>query len=115
MRVFLVFLVGLLCFAFTSCPTTDENGDDTPLIDDEGMRKMDPGASEAVEPEEGATEPTDEPVGTVEDGEVAEGDEIADGEEAAEGEEAEEGEDADGEAEEMPDEPGEDEAEPENP
>jgi hypothetical protein len=42
MRLWLILLVGLLCFALTSCPAPeDEYEDQQTAIDDEGMRQPD--------------------------------------------------------------------------
>jgi len=57
MRLIWVIVAGLLCFALASCPAPDtEDEGDSPLIDQEGMRRPDFTADEEPAPAEEAAE-----------------------------------------------------------
>ena len=113
MRLIWLLMAGLLCLAFTSCPTTDEGTDDTPLIDQEGMRgpSFEGDEGEAATEEDGGEAAEDEG-----DAEGAEGEDGGD-EGDAEGTEGEDGEAAgdEGDSEEAGDEGDEENPGDENP
>jgi len=76
MRLWLIMLAGLLCFALSSCPKPEDDYENQPAIDDEGMRQPDfaqeeeaatPGDEEADMPAAGdEAESTDEAMGDAE-------------------------------------------------
>jgi hypothetical protein len=124
MRLWLIILAGLLCFAMSSCPKPeDEYADEQTTIDDEGMRQPDFGGEEtaapagdeaAAEGAEGAeaTENGDESMGGDEGDEGDEGMEAGGDEETGDegmeeeggDESSDDGEDEAGEAEDTPEE-----------
>jgi hypothetical protein len=102
--LWVILVLGVLCLGLTSCPAEEDTTDDTPLIDQEGMRQPDM-SEEDVTGDEKPLEGMDNPCAEGEhaEGEAAEGE---DGEAMEDGEEGEnpcadnpcaEGEDAEGE------------------